>query len=259
MNYQKHYDSLIKRSSKTKPIEGYHEKHRVIPGCMGGKYVTENIVWLTAEEHFVAHQLLYKIYKNPKLLYAINMMTIHNSSKRNNNKRYSWLRKKFSENHPNKSQESKTKLSESMTEYYNSKEYAVKKEENYWKYREKRICKCGCGESFITYKKDKKKYVKSSHATKNYMKTSNTLKKTISNLSEEEKENRLQKSLRACDHEKRGKKISEGKKGKKTNQQKIMGEKYSKMSDEEFEKFLLSKKENVRKRMTNLRNKYKNV
>lgn len=259
MNYQKHYDNLMQRSPKTKPIDGYYEKHRIIPGCMGGKYVPENIVWLTPEEHFVAHQLLYKIHKSNKLLYAINMMTIHNSNKRSNNKKYSWLRKRFSENHPNKSQDSRLKLSKIMTEYYKSDDYENKKEERYWKYREERICKCGCGESFVAYKKSQKQYIRAGHAKVDYKKVSDTLKKTISNMTENEKNIRLQNSLLSCDHEKRGKKISESKRGKSTNQQKIMGEKYSKMDDDEFQKFIESKRENIKNRMINLRNRYRNV
>jgi hypothetical protein len=167
MNYQKHYDRLINRSPRNKPSSGYYEKHRIIPGCMGGKYDKKNVVWLKAEEHFVAHQLLYKIYKLPKLLYAINMMTIHNTEKRTNNKKYSWLRKRFSENHPNKSEHGKKVLSESMYNYYNSIEYKNKFVELKSKYREERECACGCGQIFTVYKKQNKKYINISHANKN--------------------------------------------------------------------------------------------
>ena len=42
----------------------YFEKHRIIPGCMGGTYTFTNVSYLTLEEHYVAHQLLAKIYPN---------------------------------------------------------------------------------------------------------------------------------------------------------------------------------------------------
>lgn len=89
MNYKKHYDTLISRSPKIKPENGYYERHRIIPGCMGGKYVEGNIAWLTAEEHCVAHQLLVKIYPDEvKLVFAAHQM----GNRRN--KVYGWLRKK---------------------------------------------------------------------------------------------------------------------------------------------------------------------
>ena len=102
MNYQFHYNTLIERA-KYRLIEGYVEKHHVIPQCMGGSNDPENFVALTPEEYHVAHQLLIKIYPDePKLIYAAKMMTI---GKRRNNKLYGWLRKKWNdgmkgENHP---------------------------------------------------------------------------------------------------------------------------------------------------------------
>lgn len=94
MHYQKHYNVLIKRA-KDRLLEGYIEKHHIIPKCIGGSDNIENIVALTAEEHYVAHQLLIKIYPNePKLVYAAKMMTIGAKHNYRNNKLYGWLRRK---------------------------------------------------------------------------------------------------------------------------------------------------------------------
>ena len=53
----------------------YLEKHHIIPRCMGGNNGTNNIVNLTAREHFVAHRLLTKMVDDPfmrrKLVYAV--------------------------------------------------------------------------------------------------------------------------------------------------------------------------------------------
>lgn len=95
MNYQKHYNLLIERA-KMRILEGYGEKHHILPRCIGGDDSEDNLVLLTAEEHYVAHQLLVKIYPNePKLVYAAKMMTINRHGYRTNNKLYGWLRKKF--------------------------------------------------------------------------------------------------------------------------------------------------------------------
>jgi hypothetical protein len=258
MDYQKHYDTLINRSPKKKPNVGYYEKHRIIPGCMGGTYDNKNVVWLTAEEHFVAHQLLYKIHKLPKLLYAINMMTIHNSEKRVNNKKYSWLRKHFSENHPNKSEHGKKILSESMYRYYQSADYKIKSDKLKNEYREERECACGCGETFTVYKRVNKKYINNSHANRNkdYSSVSFTMRNNLAKLSSEENKERMKKSMGSCDHKLRGEKISKSKKGKKTNQQEIVGRRYAEMTQADFDTFLKNRNPKMHNRMIRLRERF---
>lgn len=92
MNYQKIYDDLIGRA-KCRALEGYTEIHHIIPRCMGGTDDLENLVSLTPEEHYVAHQLLVKIHpNNDSLIYAACMMVPN----RPNNKLYGWLRRRLS-------------------------------------------------------------------------------------------------------------------------------------------------------------------
>ena len=62
MNYQKIYNKLINRA-KNRNIMGYVEKHHIIPKCLGGEDCKTNLVNLTPEEHYLAHQLLVKIIK----------------------------------------------------------------------------------------------------------------------------------------------------------------------------------------------------
>ena len=97
MDYKAHYDKLIARGLRTL-IHGYREKHHIIPKCLGGTNKKDNLVWLTAEEHYVAHQLLVKIHPgNSKLVYAAKMMTIGTNKHSRNNKLYGWLRQQFAE------------------------------------------------------------------------------------------------------------------------------------------------------------------
>lgn len=94
MNYKKHYDTLILRA-KSRLIEGYVEKHHIIPQCLGGTDDLSNLVILTPEEHYVAHQLLCKMYpNNSKLLYAARMMSVGGKNHSRNNKCYGWLKRK---------------------------------------------------------------------------------------------------------------------------------------------------------------------
>jgi len=97
MNYQKHYDLLINRA-KERIIDGYVERHHIIPECIGGSNDPSNIVILTPEEHFLAHILLIKIYPNEyKLFFAVHMMCNGNKKVKRNNKMYGWLRRKCNE------------------------------------------------------------------------------------------------------------------------------------------------------------------
>ena len=76
MNYQKIYNQIIERA-KTRQLEGYKENHHIIPKCIGGLDIKENLVELTAREHFLCHRLLCKIYpKESKLIWALWLMAI---------------------------------------------------------------------------------------------------------------------------------------------------------------------------------------
>lgn len=93
MNYSKIYNDLIEKR-KNNCAEGYVERHHIIPRCMGGTDDRENIVALTAEEHFIAHLLLMKIHPSEdKLALAIALMVRRKTHKKN--KMYGWLRKRF--------------------------------------------------------------------------------------------------------------------------------------------------------------------
>ncbi len=92
MNYKKIYDSLIERG-KNRNLNEYGEKHHIVPKCLGGSNKKANLVKLTPEEHYVAHQLLVKIYPNNMKLAKAASMMIPN---RPNNKMYGWIRKRVS-------------------------------------------------------------------------------------------------------------------------------------------------------------------
>ena len=92
MNYKKIYDSLIARAKNRKLTE-FTESHHIIPRCIGGNNDRSNLADLTPEEHYVAHQLLVKLYpKNHALVKAAIMMI----PARPSNKLYGWLRRKHS-------------------------------------------------------------------------------------------------------------------------------------------------------------------
>ena len=97
MNYQEHYDKLVSRAKERK-LDCYSESHHIIPKCMGGTDDKDNLVQLSAREHFIAHLLLMKIYpKSYGLVKAIQMMcAASGNQERSMNRMYGWLKEKFS-------------------------------------------------------------------------------------------------------------------------------------------------------------------
>jgi hypothetical protein len=76
MDYQNIYNQIIELA-QNRELTGYFEKHHIIPKCLGGNNSKENLVKLTAREHFLCHKLLCEIYpKNIKLKYALFLMSI---------------------------------------------------------------------------------------------------------------------------------------------------------------------------------------
>ena len=65
MDYAKHYNLLIETRKNRIPVkEIYYEKHHIIMRSMGGSNKKENIILLTAREHFIAHWPLWRIHRN---------------------------------------------------------------------------------------------------------------------------------------------------------------------------------------------------
>jgi hypothetical protein len=76
MNYQRIYNQIIEYA-KIRQLEGYKEKHHILPKCLGGLNDKENLIELTAREHFLCHRLLCEIHpKNEKLKHALFLMSI---------------------------------------------------------------------------------------------------------------------------------------------------------------------------------------
>jgi len=79
MNYKQIYQKLIISRLKLKKLRTieknqkiqYYEKHHILPKSLNGTENKDNLVLLTAKEHFLAHRLLCEIYpKNNKLKFA---------------------------------------------------------------------------------------------------------------------------------------------------------------------------------------------
>ena len=108
MNHQNIYNKLIERA-KNRVLEGYTETHHIIPKCLGGEDTEDNLVNLTAREHFLCHKLLCEIYPcNHKLSQALWLMAIGKRRYKKNNpykitgREYERLKIKFIESRKGK-------------------------------------------------------------------------------------------------------------------------------------------------------------
>lgn len=97
MNWEKHYQALMSRALG-RVLDGYTESHHILPRCLGGSDEADNLVRLTAREHYTAHLMLVKMHPaNPKLAFAAHMMTLDIKGHRVGNRKYEWLRKRHAE------------------------------------------------------------------------------------------------------------------------------------------------------------------
>lgn len=78
--YTKYYNLLTERA-KNRTLTEYTERHHVIPQSLGGSNDKENLVDLTAREHFICHWLLIKMTEGEhrgKMRYALQGMKAEN-------------------------------------------------------------------------------------------------------------------------------------------------------------------------------------
>ena len=102
MNYEKLYGGIIE-NAKSRVIDGYSERHHVVPKSLGGSDSSENLVRLTAREHFVCHYLLTKMYEEDttewyKMVNAFLMMkcSMYKHQRYFNSRLYESLKTEFS-------------------------------------------------------------------------------------------------------------------------------------------------------------------
>lgn len=91
MDYQKMYKNIVERAKsqnrkklkKTDVQYAYYENHHILPKCLDGTNDKDNLVLLTAREHFICHKLLVYIYpKNRNLIYAYTLLAFNKKKER---------------------------------------------------------------------------------------------------------------------------------------------------------------------------------
>lgn len=107
--YSRWYDALIQKAQLRGTVEGYSEDHHIIPRSFGGSDSIENLVTLTAKEHYIAHALLWKMNFNlefhNKMSYALRLMIFGSGAVKQlrkykcHSRIYETVRKEFSRYH----------------------------------------------------------------------------------------------------------------------------------------------------------------
>lgn len=72
-----YYNIITNAQSRTPPLDVYTEKHHVIPKSLGGSNAQNNLVTLTAREHFLCHWMLTKMTSGESkksMIFALRML-----------------------------------------------------------------------------------------------------------------------------------------------------------------------------------------
>lgn len=80
MTYKEFIQNILETRGRFNCGDEYHERHHIVPKCMGGTNDEENLIDLFAREHFEAHRLL--TLENPnnnELVYAWSCMAFLNN------------------------------------------------------------------------------------------------------------------------------------------------------------------------------------
>ena len=100
--YTNIYFNIIKSAQIRDLLSGYSEKHHIIPKSLGGSNKKDNLVILTAREHFICHWLLTKMVEGDdlrKMKHAIWRMLVQGRDfqirYKPNSHTYDSLRKKY--------------------------------------------------------------------------------------------------------------------------------------------------------------------
>jgi hypothetical protein len=128
--YTRWYNNIINRA-KSRNLTTYTEKHHIIPKSLGGNNEKNNLVALTAREHFVCHLLLTKMTtgeERHKMISAVFYLTGRGASQRDNKIKKSQLYENLKKQHaanvskqkkgckqPPRSKEACVRLSKSKT------------------------------------------------------------------------------------------------------------------------------------------------
>ena len=129
--YYRIIDNALLRATKQDEI------HHIIPRCLGGSDVNNNLVHLTYREHYIVHALLCKMHDSKMLINALWQMSNKNKSKYYNSNLYRVSRSLYidrikGDNHWSKADEFRHSVSISWTDERKSNFSNLVSGDNHW-------------------------------------------------------------------------------------------------------------------------------
>ena len=109
--YWRIYKSIISRA-ESRCLTEYAEQHHIVPKSLGGTNIAENLVKLTAREHYVAHLCLVKFttgQDRQKMLNAVRLMSSSTNRYHHNQRLYEHLKCEWAANLRGRSFSEKTR------------------------------------------------------------------------------------------------------------------------------------------------------
>ena len=88
------YNNFIS-ALKGQVVEGYSEKHHIVPRSHGGSNKKDNLIALTPRQHFIAHRMLWKAYGG-SMARAYFMMSATGKYGKIGSKTYAMAREEYS-------------------------------------------------------------------------------------------------------------------------------------------------------------------
>jgi len=100
-HYLNRYIKFITFAKKSAVGDKYVESHHILPQSMGGLNDNDNLVKLSARQHYLAHWMLWKAYKSKEMTFAFFSMSNQSNQYQGRNRRinsriYENLRNEFS-------------------------------------------------------------------------------------------------------------------------------------------------------------------
>lgn len=127
-NFTKKYFSIIEKNKNIKPT-GYVERHHIIPKSMGGSNNKDNIVYLSAEDHFVCHQLLIEMTEGEnhgKMWSALWRMM--NKQSKNQERNFIFTKEQYAQARQKHAEIHSKRISGSLNSFYNKNHTAETKD-----------------------------------------------------------------------------------------------------------------------------------
>lgn len=114
--YLSRYLKIIDHAKNNQQTTGYTEVHHILPKSMGGNNAKQNLIKLTARQHFICHWMLWKAYRNKQMAHAFWLMQNRTHYPKSSSKIYSKLKEfqslKMKENNPQLREDVRKKNSE---------------------------------------------------------------------------------------------------------------------------------------------------